>query len=640
MQKILDMISAVIHGSTNAMHLPLLILVSVLVVLILLCIFVTATHPFAPRRKRRSSFGPLTTLFLYLATAITLCITLYSMRIYLDTLYAPIGTPITPDDTLPPAYHLEPTGTTSQDDPETLPSESIPETTEAPTEDPRLSFSPHKTEDTDPDNFGITWEIIANEEIVDSFTREDPISFSLDTEYFALPGVATFRGNALRDDAVYGTQTITDGKLSKVWSHAIGSLDGHGGCCWTGQPLIVQWDEETKQIMNLYDSKKQKEGLVEVIYATLDGQIHFYDLDDGSKTRDPISMGMNFKGAGSLDPRGYPLLYVGSGYNTFGKNARMFIVSLIDGSILFEGGNKDSFSLRSSWTAFDSSPLVDAETDTLIWPGETGILYTYKLNTQYDKSAGTITVAPEATARVRYTSDYSKAGRYLGMESSASIVDKYLYVSENGGLMFCMDLNSMELIWAQDTKDDSNSSPVFEWGKDGKGYIYTAPSLHWTATNNKGSVSIYKLDAETGEIIWTYEKDCVRDGNISGGVQATPVLGRKGSSIDGMVIYNIACTPSFYKGVITALDTATGEVIWEVSTGNYAWSSPVALYTESGKAYIFTANASGKAMLLDAETGTTISTIDLTGTTEASPVVYNNSIVIGTRDNLYCLKVS
>ena len=43
----------------------------------------------------------------------------------------------------------------------------------------------------------------------------------------------------------------------------------------------------------------------------------------------------------------------------------------------------DAFALRD-WHAYDSSPLVDAETDTLIYPGENGILYTIKLNTVFD----------------------------------------------------------------------------------------------------------------------------------------------------------------------------------------------------------------------------------------------------------------
>ena len=510
----------------------------------------------------------------------------------------------------------------------------------APT-DPRLSFSPMMTDNSNPEQFQITWEIAVGDEIVESYTREDPICFELDKEYFALPGIATFRGNNYRDNASYGTAVIEKETMGVAWSHRIGNLNKWGGCAWTGQPLLVQWDDETKAIMDtMYDSKKEKDGLVEVIYATLDGYIHFYDLDDGSKTRDAIYMGMNFKGAGALDPRGYPLLYVGSGLYINGAAPRMFIVNLITGKIIYEHGNNDPYNIRD-WSAFDSSPLVDAESDTLIWPGESGVLYTIKLNTEYDKEAGTIAVNPDDPVKTRYTSYYSEEeDRYLGYEASASIVDHYLFTSENGGLFQCIDLNSMELIWAQDTKDDSNSSPVFEWGEDGNGYIYTAPSLHWTAQGHDGAISIYKLDARTGEILWEYERECVRYDDIAGGVQCTPLLGKEGTNIDGLIIYSIGRTPSAYRGVLIALDKDTGEKIWEISSGNYAWSSPVALYTEDGHAYIFLANASGIARLIDGSTGEVLATLDFDETVEASPVAFGNMLVIGSREGVYGIKIS
>lgn len=56
----------------------------------------------------------------------------------------------------------------------------------------------------------------------------------------------------------------------------------------------------------------EQEDLVEVIYAALDGYIYFLDLDTGEPTRDALWLGYTFKGSGSLDPRGYPILYVGS----------------------------------------------------------------------------------------------------------------------------------------------------------------------------------------------------------------------------------------------------------------------------------------------------------------------------------------
>ena len=333
--------------------------------------------------------------------------------------------------------------------PPTTEEATVPPTTEPPVTEPSLQAA--YTDNSDPDNWNTKWEIMVNGEIVESYTREEPISFE-GNDYFSLPGVATFRGNNYRSDAVYGTAQVADAQLTTLWHKTVGyNIDPHWcGCGWTGQPLVVQWDEETKAIMNLYPEAKAKEGLIELIYAKMDGYIHFFDMETGEPTRDAIHMGMCFKGAGALDPRGYPLLYVGSGINESGKPARMFVVSLITGEILWEHSGKDSFTNRG-WYAFDSSPLVDAETDTLIWPGENGILYTFKLNTQYDKAAGTISVTPDEAVKTRYSNKYSSAGRSRGYESSAVVVQNYLYVGDNCGMMYCVDLNTMALVWTQDT---------------------------------------------------------------------------------------------------------------------------------------------------------------------------------------------
>ena len=297
----------------------------------------------------------------------------------------------------------------------TEPEETIPEPT----------FTPGKTDSSNPENWEVQWEIIKNGAIVDSYKADQSISFGKPEEYFALPGISTFRGNNFRNSAVYGTAEVELRTLSKDWTRDnVGSLNGWPGVGWTGQPLMVQWPAETKAVMNMYAEKKAKDGLVEVIYATLDGHIYFYDLDDGSFTRDPINAGMNFKGAGSLDPRGYPIMYVGSGDYIGSKVPKMYIISLIDGSILFERTGSDAFSTRD-WAAFDSAPLVDKETDTLIWPGESGVLYTIKLNTKYDEKAGTLSIEPEETVKTRYTTKRSNKNTYwIGYEPSAVIVDR------------------------------------------------------------------------------------------------------------------------------------------------------------------------------------------------------------------------
>ena len=247
-----------------------------------------------------------------------------------------------------------------------------------------------------------------------------------------------------------------------------------------------------------------------------------------------------------------------------------------------------------------------------------------------------MTIDPEETVKTRYTTQRSNASTYwIGYEPSAVIVDRYLYISENGGMFFCIDLDTMSLVWAQDTRDDSNSTPVFEWdGLDG-GYIYTAPSLHWTAQGGKGYICIYKLNAKTGEIVWEKKFDCYTVSGVSGGVQSSPLLGKPGTQLEGLVIYTIARTPNEWNGKIVAIDTKTGEIAWEKPMNNYTWSSPVAVYDKDGKAYIIYGDSMGNLFMVD-HLGNTLSTVSLGTNIEASPAVYENTLVVGTRGGLVC----
>ena len=533
-----------------------------------------------------------------------------------------------------PTESTQPSVTETSQPPTTEPtSEPTTEPTTEPTE-PSLPGSAYHTDKTNPDNWGVDWEIIYNDSIVNAYQREETIHFGSSGVYFDFPGVSAFRGNHYRQGATYGTAAIKEEKLTRIWESEISSLPkspssgGVGywtGAGWTGQPLVVEWDEETKQIMNLYPEKKAKAGLVEVIYPTLDGHVYFYDLETGEYTRDPLFLGMAFKGTGALDPRGYPILYVGSGDRDENwKAQRMFVVSLIDCSILYEKGHEDYFNLRS-WRAYDSSPLIHAESDTLIWPGENGLLYTIKLNTQYDKAAGTISVNPDKPVMARYTTDL---GRTLGYEASAAIVENYLYLGDNGGMMFCVDLNTMELKWAQFIRDDLNASPTFEWGEDGNGYLYVGTSMEYA----EGTVYLYKLNALNGEIVW--EKaitDVFYSSSVSGGVLSSPLLGQKGTDLEGLILFHVARTPNSDNGVLMALDCKTGEEVWTKAMDFYTWSSPVAFYTEDGRAYVVICDSNGYVNLLNSKTGETINRISIGANVEASPVIYKDTLVVGTR---------
>ena len=522
-----------------------------------------------------------------------------------------------------------------------------PSTEELPTEPP-VVYVPHKVAETDPSNWGITWEIYKDGQLTPTYNRTEKITFE-DDDYFQLPGIATFRGNNFRNASGYGTATVTAKQLSVDWTAATGTLTGGvwSGSGWTGQPLMVQWDPQAKAAMNLYPDKQAKENLVEVIYACLDGHIYFLDLDDGTPTRDPIDIGLCMKGAGSLDPRGYPIMYVGSGdVNYYGDRPQAYIISLIDGSILYRFGVDDPLSLRqdnANWCAFDSAPLVDAQTDTLIWPGENGILYTMRLNTNYDPATKTMEIHPDNHVVTRYNTARSNSDTYwLGYEASVSVCEGYLYVSENGGMFFCVDLNTMELVWAQDTCDDSNASPVFERTGEDSGAIYTAPSLHWTKDElDSGEIKLYKLDAITGQVLWSKPYNVFTVSGVSGGVQSTMLVGKEGTTIADMLFCTISRLPYLYTGQLVALDKNTGAQKWVLDMDNYTWASPVAIYGEDCTGYLAVADSAGYLYLIDGLSGEILHSIQIGSLVEATPAVFGNKLVVGTRDEkIVCVKVS
>lgn len=526
----------------------------------------------------------------------------------------------------------------------------IPTPTLEPTPTPVPTFSPSAVAGTMPSDFGLEEAIEDNGTVVDAYTRAEPIDFLEGDTYTELEGVITFRGNNFRDSAAYGTVTWT-GQAAEPWTFSVGSMakkSGSGswtGCGWTGQPLIVKWPEETKRIMNLYDSAKNDPDLVEVIYATMDGHIYFLDLYTGEKTRDPINVGYPFKGAGALDPRGYPLMYVGSGDDSTAGDSRAFIINLINGTVLYEFGVEDGFALRDL-SYFDSSALVDAETDTLIYPGESGILYTIKLNTQYDPNAGTISINPQ-TVKWRYkgarslstdTVDGSQ-GWWLGIEDSAIIWREHAIFTDNGGHMICLNLNTMKAVWVQDTLDDTNCTPVLSLeGPDNHPYVYTSTSFHpnWRASENSTApIPIWKIDAVTGQIVAqndTYHCQTIATPNqVSGGVQGTLAIGEK--DLEGLIFVPVAMTEGT-RGKLVALNTSDMSVKWECDFAGYPWSSPVAVYDDSGKGYLVQCNKTGYIHLIDGQTGEIISEMSLGSNVEASPAVYNNMVVVGTRGGL------
>lgn len=504
-------------------------------------------------------------------------------------------------------------------------------------------FKPHSVDGTEPERLISSTAIMVDGEVVEEYESDYEINFDLPERYTELEGIVTFRGDNFRSGAAYGTAAVSSKTLTKAWSKSTSGLsDSDGiywsGSGWTGQPLIVKWPEATrKNISAMYDWAREKEGLVEVIYATLDGHVYFYELTSGEYTREPLNLGFNYKGAGALDPRGYPILYVGSGVDSVNGRSRVKVVNLIDNSVMFEFGHNETFANRG-WHMFDSSPLVSAETDQLIYPGENGILYIIHLNTKYNEQTGELSVDPDNIVKWKYNGVRSGSRYWLGVESSAAIINNYIFLADNGGNLMCLDLNTLELVWVQDVLDDTNCSPVVDI-EDGHPYIYISTSFHYGwRSYSTAEIPIFKIDAETGEIVWRTDYTCYTVQDLSGGVQGTIAVGK--NKLSDMIFVPVARTPGASSGTLAALKKDTGEVIWEKETSMYSWSSPVDFYDADGNGYLLYCNSGFNMFLIDGKTGEQLDYMNLGGNIEASPAMYGNYAVVGTRAmRTYCIQV-
>lgn len=502
----------------------------------------------------------------------------------------------------------------------------------------------YHTAATDPVAHGVSEKVEKNGMVVHDYVRENPISFTYQfaTELCGIKGMLTFRGNYTRSMTSVGETVIEKERFSRdTWTYSTGKIlksngvDYWSGNGWTGQPIVVTWDEQTKKLMNLNDSAKAKENLTEVIYPGMDGSIHFLDIETGEETRPAIFVGMTFKGTASLYPDGTPLLFCGSGdaqSGMFGENVsqRFYIYSLIDGTLLYEGGYNDDFAPRI-WHAYDSSPIIDPETDTLIQPGENGVIYTMHLNTRFNRQTGALSVNPDNVVKYSFTIEgkYKEGGYLWGSECSGAVNDGYLYIGDNAGTFYCLDLNTMSMVWADELNEDINSSPIFEIDNS-KRYVYVATTLKYNYNSHSmGEAAIYKINAMSGEIIWKkpYEVHTVK--GYAGGVLSTGALGS--GPVADYIFYSVSKTPDIEGGYLVALDKHTGEEVWRTELDMYSWSSSVLTYATSGKAYLVQGCQNGDLILVNASTGAILDTLNFGSGIEATPVVFGNRIVLATR---------
>ncbi len=492
----------------------------------------------------------------------------------------------------------------------------------------------------------VTWKVLdgANQVIPD-YNPAEAVAFGDPSVYTKVPGVLTFRGNNFRDAPVYGTTDVSQKKLQVVWTQDTGDVSAEGshwaGAGWTGQPLLVNWPKDTKRAMGLTQAEVDDPNFVEVVYPVVDGNVYRLDLATGRQTKPPIPVGFAFKGTGSIDPRGYPLLYAGMGLNENGDKTgpwRYRIFDLIQNKEVSGWDGTDAGAPRD-WGAFDSSALVNGPSDTLIEPAENGLVYKVKLNASFDAAGRTVSVKPEFTKLWYTTPDSSRHG----IESSAAAYRNLMYAGDNDGNIVCWDAITMQVLWVRPTGDDTDASIVLEDPTNSGPFLYTGNEMdkrgEGPAAATHGLVTIQKINALTGEQVWQYQVDAVYNKAVNGGLMATPVLGT--GEVSDLVFFNIAKTGSDKQGSLVALDKQTGTVVWNRTLPHFGWSSPVLLTGTDGHTYGIVGDSSGLLHLFDPNTGRDFSTLQLSQNIEASPAVYGNMLVVGTyAKKLYGIRIS
>ena len=470
-------------------------------------------------------------------------------------------------------------------------------------------------------------------------------------------GVLTFRGDNFRRNAAAGAMSAAPLKLSVLWQTEAGSARGEKQTYyryqWTGQPVIARWSTEVRTKSNITEAKIGKSSLKEVIIAGVDGVIRFLDLQDGKITRNSIKLGYSMKGTPSLHPYGYPFMSVGQfarkmkskrgqiglrQYNLYTQKE----LKLIDG---LDGKYHRPLNDIGS---FETSALIDRESDTLIAVGTNGMLYLESLGTTFDYNLGVLTISPSVVSMTSRAKG-QKSNALVAVESSPAAYDRYVWYADMGGVLRCVDTNTLKPVWAVETGDSVMAAVALDLtgdlagdGTDGRELnLYTANMFNNRKKGN-GTVQIRRYDALSGSETWCTDigvfkgkKDNTKD-NV--GAKASPVIGQKG--LADYVYFTVtglseegteklglkAETPA----ALIALDKGNGRIVWAFGLESRSESSPVALYDKQGNGWIVQCEQNGKIHLLDGLSGSEISSLQVEGEIEASPAAYNNVVVVGT----------
>ena len=426
-----------------------------------------------------------------------------------------------------------------------------------------------------------------------------------------VPGVLTFRGSPTRRwhgtgpvplDPVVAWRFPADGPMCSMSSVA-GVTDEWCGVGWTGQPAVFERDGRTWVVFGAYDAR-----------------VHFLDGATGERLLPDFATADIIKGSVTVDPDGFPLVYVGS------RDDRLRVLA-IDRHRPVELWFLDAADTAPRlWNNdWDASPLV--VDDYLFEGGENSRFHVVRLNRSYGDD-GLVVVDPELVWDVAGWDDdlLAEVGTNVSIENSPVIVGDTLYFANSGGLVQGWDIAGLAggveptLVFRFWAGDDIDATLV----PDDEGMLYVGVEYERETGRSQELGQILKLDPgrPNDPLVWA-----VTDRPFVGsGVWATPAVHRD------LVIVPTA------SGRVHGIDRASGAIRWSLDLPGPVWSSPTIVDD-----VLVIGDCSGRVRAFDvAQTAmppTELWQVPTGKCIEASAAVWDGTVYIGSRDGyLYALR--
>ncbi|MGD9701740.1 MAG: PQQ-binding-like beta-propeller repeat protein [Acidimicrobiia bacterium] len=420
----------------------------------------------------------------------------------------------------------------------------------------------------------------------------------------AVRGLLTFRGNPTRSYHGTGPVPVTPTTLWRYPGRAMcGESSEYGetrvwcGTGWTGQPVVFE-----------------RTGRTWLVFGAYDYRIHFVDAATGEDIIPPFPTGDIAKGAITVDPDGYPLIYAGSRDN-------QFRVISFDGPEPVELWSMDGRAITPRLWNNDWDGAAIVVDDHLIVGGENSRLHLVRLYRGYGAD-GRVTAAPEL--------QWSAAGwdeelldaigdTRVSLESSVMLLGDTIYVASSGGLVQGWDFSSIRSGIGEPTRtfrfwtgDDTDATIV----GDDAGFIYVGVEVDRNTARARELGQLLKLDPRRSDdpVVWRVD---VNHG-VDSGTWSTPAI--HGDTV-------IWPTRS---GIVYGLDRATGAERWQLRVAGPVLSSPSVV-----DGVLLQGDGGGALHAYDLGDGTASPVerwaLRLDGNIESTPAVWAGRIYVGTR---------